>query len=181
MELGISHEFGGDETKALEAYSTLVKDFPSSPMYTKALGAKTRLEAPGKSIGLKGKVIGSGQAYDLATRHGKAVLIQYWATWSDLSKADMPLLKELRTKYKDLEVVGVCLDNDPQAMVAYLKQNDPRWPQLFEEGGLESSRYAVELGIQIVPTMILVDKQGKVVNRNIRADELEAELQRILK
>ncbi len=181
MELGISHEFGGDEAKALEAYSSLVKDFPSSPMYTKALGAKTRLEAPGKAIGLKGKVVGSGQAFDLASRQGKAVLIQYWATWSDLSKADMPLLKELRTKYKDLEVVGVCLDNDPQAMMAYLKQNDPRWPQLFEEGGLESSRYAVELGIQIVPTMILVDKQGKVVNRNIRADELEAELQRILK
>lgn len=181
MELAISHEFGGDEAKALETYSTLVKDFPSSPLYTKALGAKTRLESPGKSIGLKGKVIGSNQSYDLASRQGKAVLIQYWATWSDLSKADMPLLKELRNKYKDLEVVGVCLDNDPQAMVAYLKQNDPRWPQLFEEGGLEASRYAVELGIQIVPTMILVDKQGKVVNRNIRADELEAELQRILK
>jgi thiol-disulfide isomerase/thioredoxin len=181
MELGISHEFGGDEAKAFEAYSALVKDFPSSSAYTKALGAKTRLESPGKSIGLKGKVIGSNQTYDLASRQGKAVLIQYWATWSDLSKADMPLLKELRNKYKDLEVVGVCLDNDPQAMAAYLKQNDPRWPQLFEEGGLENSRYAVELGIQIVPTMILVDKQGKVVNRNIRADELEAELQRILK
>ncbi len=181
MELGISHEFGGDENKALEAYSTLVKDFPNSPLYTKALGAKTRLESPGKSISLKGKIVGNGQTYDLASRQGKAVLIQYWATWSDLSKADMPLLKELRTKYKDLEVVGVCLDNDPQAMAAFLKQNDPRWPQLFEDGGLESSRYAVELGIQIVPTMVLIDKQGKVVNRNIRADELEAELQRILK
>jgi thiol-disulfide isomerase/thioredoxin len=181
MELGISHEFGGDEAKALEAYSALVQQFPNSSMYTKALGAKTRLESPGKAISLKGKALGSGGVFDLASRQGKAVLIQYWATWSDLSKADMPLLKELRNKYKDLEVVGVCLDNDPQAMMAFLKQNDPRWPQLFEEGGLENSRYAVELGIQIVPTMILIDKQGKVVNRNIRADELEAELQRILK
>ncbi len=127
-------------------------------------------------------MINGGQMFDLAERHGKVVLIQYWATWSDLSKADMPLLKELRTKYgKNFEVVGVCLDNDPQEMIAFLKQNDPRWPQLYEEGGLEGSRYATELGIQIVPTMILVDKQGKVVNRNIRTDELETELQKLLK
>jgi hypothetical protein len=37
------------------------------------------------------------------------------------------------------------------------------------------------MGIQIVPTMILVDKTGKVANRNIRADELETELQKLLK
>ncbi len=181
MELAIAEEFNGDEQKALGWYDKLVTEYHDSPLYPKALGAKTRLESPGKSISLKGKMINGGQMFDLARMNGKAVLIQYWATWSDLSKADMPLLKELRGKYKDLEVVGVCLDNDPQDMIAFLKENDPRWPQLYEEGGLEGSRYATELGIQIVPTMILVDKQGKVVNRNIRADELETELQRILK
>lgn len=182
MELAIAQEFNGDDAKALEWYDTLVKNYSDSPLYKKALGAKTRLESPGKSISLKGKIINGGQAFDLAQRKDKVVLIQYWATWSDLSKADMPLLKELRTKYgKDFEVVGVCLDNDSQDMVAFLKQNDPRWPQLFEEGGLEGSRYATELGIQIVPTMILIDKQGKVVSRNIRAAELETELQKLLK
>ncbi len=182
MELAIAQEFNDDDVKALEWYDVLVKNYPDSPLYSKALGAKTRLESPGKTIGLKGKTINGGQMFDLAQRQGKVVLIQYWATWSDLSKSDMPLLKELRAKYgKDFEVVGVCLDNDPQDMVAFLKQNDPRWPQLYEEGGLEGSRYATELGIQIVPTMILIDKQGKVVSRNIRAGELETELQKLLK
>jgi thiol-disulfide isomerase/thioredoxin len=181
MELAISEEFNGDETKSLSWYDMLVKDYPDSPHYKKALGAKTRIESPGKAIQLKGKLANANQMFDLARLANKAVLIQYWATWSDLSKADMPLLKELRTKYKDFEVIGVCLDNDKKEMDAFLKQSDPKWPQLFEEGGIETSRYATELGIQIVPTMILVDKQGKVVNRNIRADELESELQRILK
>jgi thiol-disulfide isomerase/thioredoxin len=181
MELAISQEFGGDEAKALEAYTAVVQGFPGSPLMAKAAGAKTRLESPGKPIVLKGKTL-SNAPFDLAANKNKVTLIQYWATWSDLSKADMPLLKELRTKYgKEFEVVGVCLDNDPQAMMAYLKQNDPRWPQLFEEGGIEASRYATEMGIQIVPTMILVDKTGKVANRNIRADELETELQKLLK
>ena len=39
----------------------LFKDYPDSPLYTKALGAKTRLESPGKSISLKGKMINGGQ------------------------------------------------------------------------------------------------------------------------
>ncbi len=183
MELAASQELGGDETKALEWYDVLIKNYPDSPLRPRAAGAKARLESPGKSITLKGPIVNSSssQVFDLARLKGKAVLIQYWATWSDLSKSDMPLLKELRTKYKDFEVVGVCLDNDPADMAAFLKQNDPRWPQLYEKGGLEDSRYATEMGIQIVPTMILVDKQGNVANRNIRSDELETELKRILK
>jgi thiol-disulfide isomerase/thioredoxin len=180
MELAIAEEFGGDEDKAITWYDTIVREFPDSPVHAKAAGAKRRLTSVGKAIPLKGKTINGGQVYDLSRIKGKAVLIQYWATWCEPCKADMPLLKELRTKYKDFEVVGVCLDNDPQAMVAFLKQNDPRWPQLFEEGGLDR-RLANEMGIQTLPTMVLLDKQGLVVNRNIRADELEGELQRVLK
>ncbi|MEX0676133.1 MAG: thioredoxin-like domain-containing protein [Pirellulales bacterium] len=180
MELAIAQEFGGDEEQAIKWYDTIVREFPDAPIYAKAAGAKLRLTSVGKPIGLKGKTINGGQIFDLEGLKGKAVLIQYWATWCEPCKADMPLLKELRTKYKDFEVIGVCLDNDPQAMIAFLKENDPRWPQLFEEGGLDS-RFANELGIQTLPTMILLDKQGHVVNRNIRADELQGELQRVLK
>jgi hypothetical protein len=93
----------------------------------------------------------------------------------------MPLLKELRAKFKDeFEVIGVCLDSDKNEMAAFLRQNDPRWPQLFEEGGMES-RYATEMGIQTLPTMVLIDKQGKVVDRNIRAQGLAVEIMKLLK
>ena len=38
----------------------------------------------------------------------------------------MPLLKELRTKFKGkFEVVGVCLDNDKKEMMTFLQENDP--------------------------------------------------------
>ena len=180
MELAIAQEFGGDEEQAIKWYDTIVSEFPDSPAYAKAAGAKRRLTSVGKPIPLKGKTINGGQIFDLERLKGKAVLIQYWATWCEPCKADMPLLKELRRKYKDFEVIGVCLDNDPQTVLAFLKQNDPRWPQLFEEGGLDS-RFANEMGIQTLPTMILLDKKGHVVNRNIRSDELETELQRVLK
>lgn len=180
MELAIAQEFGGDEEKALKLYETISEEFPNAAVHKKATGAKLRLNSVGKSIPLKGKPLTGGN-FDLNNMKGKAVLIQYWATWCEPCKADMPLLKELRTKFgKEFEVVGVCLDQDKKEMLAFLKQDDPRWPQLFEEGGLDSP-LANELGIQTLPTMILVDKQGKVVNRNIRAQELEGELKKLLK
>jgi hypothetical protein len=43
------------------------------------------------------------------------------------------------------------------------------------------SRLANEMGIQTLPTMILLDKTGRVVRRNIHASELEAEVQKLVK
>lgn len=180
MELAIAEEFGGNENEALKWYDTIARDFPNSPINKKAAGARLRLSCVGKPIPLQGKLANGSGSFDLSAIKNKVVLIQYWATWCEPCKADMPLLKELRTKFKDFEVVGVCLDSSKADMAAFLKSNDPRWPQLFEEGGLDS-RFANELGIQNLPTMILVDKQGKVVNRNIRAQELESELKKLLK
>ncbi len=180
LELAITQELAGEEEKALKWYDAVVKDFPKSTANRKAAGAKMRLTSIGKPISLRGKLIDNA-AFDLAKLKGKVVLIQYWATWCEPCKSDMPLLKELRTKFKgNFEVVGVCLDNNKAEMTAFLKENDPRWPQLFEEGGLDS-RFANELGIQTLPTMILVDKAGVVVNRNIRAQELDGELKKLLK
>ena len=183
LELAISQEFAGQDEQALKWYSSIVTDFPDSPIRRKAAGAKTRLSAIGHSISLAGKLANNANAgnFDLASLKGKkVVLVQYWATWCPTCKTDMPLLKELRNKYKDFEVIGVNLDNNKQDMLSFLGENDPRWPQLYEDGGLES-RYAVEMGIQTLPTMLLIDKQGKVVDRNIRAQGLEGEIQKLLK
>jgi len=180
LELAIAQEFGGDDEKALKWYEEIVKGVaPTSPIHRRALGAKTRLSSIGKPIPLRGKTL-DGKPFDLARLKDKAVVVQYWATWCEPCKSDMPLLKELRGKFKDkFEVVGVCLDNNKKDMMAFLAENDPRWPQLFEEGGLDG-RFATELGIQTLPTMILIDPQGRVVNRNIRAQELESELKKLM-
>ncbi len=149
-------------------------------MQGKANGAKTRLSSVGRSIPLHGAIVNGNGTFDLSKLRGKAVVVQYWATWCPQCKADLPLLKELRNKYKEFEVVGVNLDNSKEDMIAFLRTNNPGWPQLFEEGGLEN-RFATEMGIQTLPTMILIDKQGRVVDRNIRAQGLESELMKLLK
>jgi hypothetical protein len=51
---------------------------------------------------------------------------------------------------------------------------------LYEAGGLES-RLANELGVVTLPTMLLIDKTGRVARRNIHSGELEAEISRLQK
>jgi len=76
-------------------------------------------------------------------------------------------------------VLGVSLDTNPRELGSYLADNAVSWPQIFEEGGPES-RLADALGIITVPTMILVDRQGRVVNRNIQTAEIEPELKKLV-
>ena len=118
---------------------------------------------------------------DLAKFRGKVVLIQYWATWSGPAKADMATLKELWNKHgRSLTIIGVSLDNSVKDLNAYLSENPLPWPQIYEEGGLDS-RPANVFGILQVPTMILVDQQGKVVSRNIAIADVESEVKKLVK
>jgi len=94
----------------------------------------------------------------------------------------MAALKELLTKYGSagFNIIGVNLDSRREDMAAYLAESRIRWPQIFEEGGLDS-RPANELGILTLPTMMLVDQQGKVVHRNVHVAELDRELKRLIR
>ena len=181
LQLALGHEFSGNDEKAATAYGRIVSDFPSAEQRAKAEGAKFRLESIGKVLPLTGSTL-DGKKFDLAQYKGRTVLIQYWATWCQLCKQDMHQLKDLQAKFsqKGFSVVGVNLDNDVKEVNKYLMQNRWPWPQLFESGGMES-RLANQLGIMTLPTMILVDKNGKVLRRNIHAAELDAELGKLLK
>ncbi len=180
LQLAISEEFNGEEDAAKKWYRKIVGAFPNSPAAQKAAGARTRLDSIGRRIKLTGQSP-LGSPVDLAGYRGKVVLIQYWATWSAPAKTDMATLKELRNKYgRSFTVIGVNLDNNVEDLNAYLTENPLPWKQIYEKGGMDS-RPANALGILTVPTMILVDQQGKVVNRNVSTVELESELKKLIR
>ena len=180
LQLGIAREYAGQDDDAKKWYERIGREFADSPQAKKAAGAARRIDSVGTVLNLSGKGPG-GETVDLASYRGKAVLIQYWATWSESAKNDMPTLKQLAAKYRgSFAVIGVSVDTNAKTLKAYLAENPLPWPQIFEEGG-QDSRPANALGIITVPTMILVDAQGKVVNRNIQTAEIEAELKKLTK
>lgn len=181
LQLGITQEFSGQEEECKKWYGRIVRDFPKSPAAPKAAGAVVRLDSVGKVLGFQGRSP-KGGTIDLAKYRGQVVLIHYWATWCDPCKADLATLKDLHNRFGRLgfAIIGVNLDTTQQDMDAYLAENPLPWPQVFEEGGLDS-RPANDLGIFTLPTMLLIDSQGKVVNRNVHASELEKELKKLLR
>ncbi|MEN6406257.1 MAG: thioredoxin-like domain-containing protein [Thermoguttaceae bacterium] len=180
LQLAISQEFSGQDDDAKKWYGRIVQEFRDSPAAKKAAGAQLRLDSVGKPISLTGKTPAGGSV-NLDDYRGKVVLVQYWATWSNPSKADMATLKELLNKYgRSFTVIGVSLDNNIKDLNAYLAENPLPWQQIYEEGGLDS-RPANSLGILTVPTMILIDQQGNVVSRNVAIADAEPEIKKLIK
>ncbi|HEV2970658.1 MAG TPA: redoxin family protein [Pirellulales bacterium] len=181
MQLGVAEEFAGQEDKAKHWYGEIAGNFDGVAVAKKAAGAIRRLDSVGKSVELVGRST-AGEQVDLSQYRGKFVLIHYWATTSEPCKVDLAELKELQARYaaSGFALIGVSLDGDRAALDDYLSRNRLPWPQLFEPGGLDS-RYANELGILTLPTMILIDDTGKVINRGIHISELDGELRAKLK
>jgi thiol-disulfide isomerase/thioredoxin len=181
LQLASANEFNGEEDEAHKRYARIVSAYPGTESARKAAGSLRRLDFVGKSLDLKGTGL-QNEAIDTAQYRGKTVLVVFWANWASPFKAELPELKRIAAKYHDrgLEVIGVNLDNERAEVDAFLKENALTWPQIFEGGGLEG-RLAVEYGITSVPTMFLADKQGKVINRNIRtAADVDRQLEKIL-
>jgi thiol-disulfide isomerase/thioredoxin len=176
LQLALAQEFAGQEDEAKKWYGRIATDFVSSPLAQKATGATRRLDSVGKPIDLRGKAT-DGTQVDLNAYRGRMVLIHYWATWCEPCKQDLEVLKRLQAKYatQGFSLIGISLDNDAESLANYLKTNRLPWPQLYEPGGLDG-RFANELGILTLPTMLLIDKQGKVLSRNMHAAELDTEL-----
>ena len=182
LQLALSKEFEDKEREALTYYKRVAKAFPSTDAGEKAAGAVRRLESIGKQIDLRGQTI-DGKSFALASLRGKPIVLHYWATWCEPCKQDMKLLRRLQASYRSagLQLVGVNVDVTEQQATTFLRETPLPWTQLFEPGGLESSGLAKQFGVQTLPTMMLIDSAGKVVRHNVRAAELEQELDKLLK
>lgn len=104
------------------------------------------------SFGLEGK---------LPDLKGKVVLVDFWASWCGPCKKSFPVIKELHEKYsvKGLTVVGVSLDEKKREMDDFLKKVAPPFAILRDAKG----KMAEALGIETIPTSLLIDASGKVL------------------
>jgi peroxiredoxin len=181
FQLASTCEFNAEDKESREYYEQLVKQYPDSLPAKKAAGALHRLDIEGKAIALKGATV-DGQTVDLARYRGKTVLVVFWATTVPAAKRDLPEIAKIldKNKAKGFEVIGICLDPEAQAVQAYLKAEPLPWPTIFEPGGTEN-RLGVEYGIITLPTMFLVDTEGKVIKRSVRsAADLDVQLEKVL-
>ena len=112
-----------------------------------------------------------GKDYDLAKMRGKVVLVDFWATWCPPCRAEVPDVVATYKRFHDkgFEILGISLDQDEDALKAFTTQNEMTWPQYFDGQGWDN-KISKDFGIQSIPTMWLVGKDGKIITTNARED-----------
>lgn len=127
------------------------------------------------AVDTKGNAVGS------ANLKAKANIINVWASWNYESNNLQVEIKQLKKKYgADLSVMSICLD----ASLADCKNNMTRdsitWPNICD-GKMWQSPLAAQLGLAAVPGNIVIDRNGKVVARNLNSQRLSEQVERLLK
>ncbi len=179
-QLGTAHEFAARTDRAKTWYNRLAERFGRTPAGQRAAGALVRLDLKGKRLLLTGKGLANTTIRSDSYR-GKVLLVVYWATWCKPCTEELPALQALYQQYRSrgLEILGVNLDLNRTSVPAFVATHRVTWPHLHEPGGLDS-RLARQLGILSLPTMILINRQGTVVNTQATITNLKTEVPTLL-
>jgi cytochrome c biogenesis protein CcmG/thiol:disulfide interchange protein DsbE len=134
----------------------------------------------------------SGKKVSLADYKGKAVLINFWATWCGPCKLETPWLVDLRNQYagKGFEILGVSTDDidrgdakmfgqEKKEISDFVQRMHMPYPVLIE-GDSVSKPYG---GLDAMPTSFFVDRSGKIVAATMgitSKDDIEANIEKAL-
>jgi len=112
---------------------------------------------------------------------GKVVLVDFWASWCGPCRQSMPDLVKTYQKYKDkgFEIVGISLDADKDAWKKATESLQITWPQFSNLKGWQED-CAAAYGVNAIPHSILIDKAGKIIERNLPEGELNIKLDELL-
>jgi thiol-disulfide isomerase/thioredoxin len=100
-----------------------------------------------------------GSEWRLPAMRGRAVLLNFWASWCEPCKEEMPSLQALADRHADrLVVLTINLKESPEAIARFVRSSGLRLPVVRDADGSLARAW----GVRIYPSTVLIDSKGRV-------------------
>jgi peroxiredoxin len=122
-----------------------------------------------------------GKLVNLHSLKGKYVLLEFWASWCRPCRMENPNLVRTYEKYrnKGFEIYAVSLDRERQDWIEAIKQDGLKWIQVSDLQ-FWNSIAAQTYGVQSIPANFLLDRDGKILAKNLRGADLDRKLEEVI-
>ncbi|SKC19234.1 Peroxiredoxin [Alkalitalea saponilacus] len=119
-----------------------------------------------------------GNAVSLDQYRGKYVFLDFWAAWCRPCRIENPILKRAYDRFggDEFEIVSVSLDETTEAWKKAVEEDQLNWVLLHDPMGSVAQTYAV----QSIPNTWLLDRDGNIMHKQLRGEELIEVLEGLL-
>ena len=115
-----------------------------------------------------------------ALKKGVWTVLDFWATWCPDCRREIPTVKEMYQKYGTrAKFIGVSMDTDKTKLDCYTEANGVNWEQYSEWKKWKDTQISKDYHISWLPTMYLINPEGKVAYTTVLAERMNQKLEEI--
>jgi len=105
--------------------------------------------------------LADGTPWNLAAHKGQPVLLNFWATWCEPCRTEMPLLEQLAARHQaqGLQLLAVNFQESESVVRRFVQSTNLKLPVLRDADGA----VARAMGANIFPTTVAINRQGQAV------------------
>ncbi|MCR4612799.1 MAG: alpha/beta fold hydrolase [Bacteroidaceae bacterium] len=113
---------------------------------------------------------------------GHYTVLDFWASWCPDCRKDLPNLQRIYKRFAPygVEFVGVSFDTNKEAWQNAIDKYDIRYTQVSDLKNMRESQVVADYGVKWIPSMVLLDPEGKVVLSTVLSDKLEKTLYELI-
>ena len=177
LNSGLTSKTAGELKQQYDRFSNEVQQSEAGKKLAELIRVRTALApgAPAPDFTLKN--IYTGEDIHLADYRGKYVLLDFWASWCRPCRASFPEMKKLYAEYhkKGVEILGVTNDSRKNDWLKALEEDQLPWLQVIDEFPIPHTpaKVATLYAIPYLPTLMLIDPDGKIVGKAKDKHELK--------
>ncbi len=117
-----------------------------------------------------------GKEFSLKNLRGKYVVIDFWASWCPDCRKDAPNIIALHEKFKEkgVEFVGVSFDRNMESWKNGVEKLGMKYTQVSDLKNMRESEVSLAYHIKWIPSVYVIDPQGKVVLATVMSEKVAA-------